>query len=114
MADPKKVTLKLGKETLDVPEPTYEGITALESLGWEIESGSKPGKPRKAAKSTGSAPAFDEDKVRAEITAQLRGELEAEIRAELEKAAAEAKANEDGEQKPSENGDAGKTAAAKK
>lgn len=110
MADPKKVTLKLGKETLTVEEPTHAGISALESLGWEIESGSKPAKPRRAAaKSTGTAPEFDEAKARAEIATGLRGELEAEIRAELEKAAEEQKAG-DGDDK----GDADKTAAAKK
>lgn len=112
MADPTKVTLKLAKETLTVEEPTHAGITALESLGWEIESGTKPSRPRKAAaKSTRSAPAFDEAKVREEIAAQLRGELEAEIRAELEKAAEEQKTGDAGD---GDKGDADKTAAAKK
>lgn len=55
MADSKKLVLKLGKETLEVHRPTYEGITALESLGWKVESGTKPARPRKqAAKPAGS------------------------------------------------------------
>lgn len=98
MAESKKVTLKLGKDTLDVPEPTYEGITALEALGWKVESGTKPGKPRKQAKAGGG---FDEAKAREEIAASLRAEIEAEVRAEYEKAAAEA-ARGDGKTPPAD------------
>lgn len=42
MAEAKKVTLKLGKESLEVAKPTYAGIAALESLGWKVVSGDRP------------------------------------------------------------------------
>lgn len=90
MAEQKKVTLKRGKETLEVTTPTYGGITALESLGWKVESGSKPGKPRRKRKAETS---FDEEAAREEIAASLRAELEEQIRAELK---AEAEKAEDG------------------
>lgn len=66
-----EVTMRNGKEILEVEKPTFEGVTALEELGWKIAAGKKPVRIK-------SAPAVEP--VNAEA---LRAELEAEIRAEL-------------------------------
>lgn len=89
------VTLARGKETLEVTAPTYGGITALERLGWEIQAGRKPARPKAQPK----AEPFDEAAARDEIEASLRAELETQIRAEV--AAEQAKAEKAaGDKKP--------------
>jgi hypothetical protein len=88
MASAKKVVMRLGKETIDLPNPTHGGVTALERLGWEIESGAKPPRPPKQA--VEAQEPFDEAQARAEIAASLRAEIEAQVRAEV---AAEAEAD---------------------
>lgn len=85
------LAMKQGDQSLTVKNATFEGVTALEHLGWKLE-GRKPARVKREPKP--EAP--DVDAIRAEVEAELRDQIEAAVRAEFlaERDEAAAKAEE--------------------
>lgn len=74
------VNMKQGDKSLTVQNATFEGVSALEHLGWKLDGGKKPARVKRAPK----AAAPDADAIRAEVEEELRAEIEAAVRAEVQ------------------------------